>query len=238
MSEQMRIVVEVSFNIAYLLVVWGLVVAMIKRRGSVQPGDRPIAVRLIWAFALLALGDSGHVGLRVYAYAQGGLSANSTLVGLGALTTAFTVTIFYMILVDIWRLRFRQKLGWFGIFLLATGLVRLVVMGFPQNGWDQLVAPYDWSLLRNGFLVIQGLGVMALILRDAARTHDRAFTQLGVMIALSYAFYAPVILWVAQVPLLGMLMIPKTCAYVGVAIIGYNAFFRQSAARSQATAAA
>ena len=38
-------------------------------------------------------------------------------------------------------------------------------------------------------------------------------------------FYAPVILWVSQVPLLGMLMMPKTLAYLGVAFIAYRAFF-------------
>ena len=47
------------------------------------------------------------------------------------------------------------------------------------------------------------------------------------MIAFSYAFYAPVILWSAQVPMLGMLMIPKTCAYIAVAIIGYRAIFQR-----------
>jgi len=45
------------------------------------------------------------------------------------------------------------------------------------------------------------------------------------MIGVSYAFYAPVILWVATVPVLGMLMIPKTCAYVAIALIAYRALF-------------
>ena len=47
------------------------------------------------------------------------------------------------------------------------------------------------------------------------------------MIVFSYAFYVPVILWSAQVPMLGMLMIPKTCAYLAVAIIGYWAIFQR-----------
>jgi hypothetical protein len=100
-----------------------------------------------------------------------------------------------------------------------------VVMAFPQNGWELVVAPYNWSLLRNAFLVVQGLGVMYLILRDAAKTRDHAFQWIGILIALSYTFYAPVILWVGAVPILGMLMIPKTCAYVGVALVAYRAFY-------------
>ena len=173
------------------------------------------------------MGDTGHVGFRVLAYALGGLAAHPLLVGLGALSTAYTVTIFYMLMLDIWRLRYNKPLGIFGGVLLAAGIVRLVVMAFPQNQWGQIVAPYDWSLLRNALLVVQGLGVMVLILRDAIRTGDTPFKWIGIMIAFSYAFYAPVILWSAQVPMLGMLMIPKTCAYLAVAIIGYRAIFQR-----------
>jgi hypothetical protein len=132
-----------------------------------------------------------------------------------------------MLMLDIWRLRYNKPLGIFGGVLLAAGIVRLVVMAFPQNQWGQIIAPYDWSLLRNALLVVQGLGVMYLILRDAIRTGDTSFKWIGVMIAFSYAFYAPVILWSAQAPMLGMLMIPKTCAYIAVAIIGYRAIFQQ-----------
>jgi hypothetical protein len=227
--------VEILFNIAYLVAVWGLVIAMQRNQQRVKPTDLAIAKRIKWAFALLALGDTGHVGFRIIAYALGGLEANPVLVGIGALATAITVTLFYMLLVDVWRLRFGRDLGWLGWFLLIAGVVRLGVMAFPQNQWDQVVAPYNWSLARNALLTVQGLGVMALILRDAAARHDTSFTWIGVMIALSFTFYAPVILWVAQVPMLGMLMIPKTCAYLGVAIIAYRSLYNQATPHSQDT---
>jgi hypothetical protein len=239
MSETLRMWVEVAFNLSYLIVVWSLVILMVGRRTQLAAAERPLGQRLIAAFALLALGDTGHVGFRVLAYARGGLAANPSLVGIGALSTAVTVTLFYMLLVDIWRLRFNRRLGWFAWALLAAGLVRLGVMAFPQNEWQSLIPPYGWSLLRNAFLVFQGLGVMGLILRDAARSGDRTFNAIGWMIALSYTFYTPVILWSAQVPLLGMLMIPKTCAYVAVAIIGYRALFNpRNPSREQMAAAA
>ncbi len=229
MSESMRMWVEIAFNVTYLIVVWTLVVLMVIRRDAVAEADRPVARRFTLAFALLALGDTGHVGFRVVAYTLGGLEANPVLVGLGALSTAYTVTIFYMLMVDIWRLRYGKPFGIAGGLLLAAGVIRMIVMLFPQNGWEQVVAPYDWSLLRNALLVIQGVGVMVLILRDAFRTGDRPFQWIGAMIALSYLFYAPVILWVAQAPTLGMLMIPKTCAYVAIAVIAYNALYRRPA---------
>ncbi|MFZ6027544.1 MAG: hypothetical protein ACOYYS_07485 [Chloroflexota bacterium] len=229
MPENMRIWIEVLFNITYLAVVWGLVTAMLRRQNLLTEDDRPTGRRVMLAFALLALGDSGHVGFRVVAYWFGGLEAHPLLVGLGALSTAYTVTVFYMLLLDAWRVRFRKQAGWFAWVLIAAGIARLVVMAFPQNEWGMLVAPYTWSLLRNAFLVVQGLGVMFLILKDAFQTGDTTFQWIGWMIALSYTFYAPVILWSAQVPLLGMLMIPKTCAYVAIAFLAYRSlFFKQS----------
>lgn len=219
MTPELRMIVELVFNIAYLLTIWTVVGLMLARFGKTAAADRPLFKRLVWMFALLALGDSGHVGFRVVAYLNGGLEANAALLGIGALSTAVTVTLFYMLLVDIWRMRFNKKMGWFPWLLIAAGVIRLAVMAFPQNQWEALTPPYGWSLLRNGFLVVQGLGVMALILRDARKVGDKPFELIGWMIALSYLFYAPVILWSAAVPLLGMLMIPKTCAYVAAAFI-------------------
>lgn len=225
MSEAMRMWVEVAFNISYLGIIWTLVAFMLAKRKQVAFTEQPVAVRFLWAFAFLALGDTGHVGFRVLAYASGGLENNPTLVGLGALSTAYTVTVFYMLLVDVWRIRYRKTLGTVEKFLLLAGAVRLLIMVFPQNRWDLLVAPYAWSLIRNSLLVIQGLGVMLLILRDSRSTGDRSFNAIGWMIALSFAFYAPVILWVQWVPVLGMLMIPKTCAYIAIALIAYRGLF-------------
>ena len=243
MSESMRMWMEITFNVSYLAVVWTMVALMMRGRARVAAVDRPAAMRVMLAFALLALGDTGHVGFRVIAYALGDLAAKPvilgvpvSLVGLGALATAVTVTFFYMLMVDVWRLRFFRPLGWMGWALLAAGVVRLVVMAFPQNRWDLLVGPYAWSLARNSLLTVQGLGVMALIFRDAGRERDRTFTWIGVMIALSYLFYAPVILWVGQAPLLGMLMIPKTCAYLGVAFLAYRAFWGAAAPAERSTA--
>jgi hypothetical protein len=94
MNELMRTWVEIGFNITYLMVVWFMVVLMVIQRELVAEVDRPIVWRVMAAFGLLALGDTGHVGLRVVAYARGGLEANPMLVGLGALPTAYTVTLF------------------------------------------------------------------------------------------------------------------------------------------------
>lgn len=235
MSESSRMWMEIIFNIAYLTVIWGVVVAMIRHLPDVKPQNEAVAKLFILAFGLLALGDTGHVGFRVWAYASGGLDTSISigslslgLVGAGALATAVTVTGFYVVLLFIWKARYQKSLGVFGVLLLLAATIRLLIMIPAANEWNNSVPPQPWSLYRNLPLVILGLGVAYLMLRDAHRTHDKPFTWIGIMILLSYAFYAPVILLVQQTPMIGMLMIPKTLAYVAIAFIAYGALFRQS----------
>ena len=44
---------------------------------------------------------------------------------------------------------------------------------------------------------------------------------------LSFGFYIPVVLWADAVPMIGMLMIPKTCAYVWTVLIGFFAMKKE-----------
>ena len=236
MSEAVQMWTEISFNVAYLIVVWALVGTMARRQARVAPADQRVARLVKWAFALLALGDTGHVGFRVLAYAQGNLEAEINLfgrqfglVGLGALSTAITVTFFYVLMLEMWRARLGKRYGWFGYLLLAAAGVRLLLMIPPANQWNSTVPPQPWSLYRNLPLVVQGLGVAYLILRDARRAGDRTFSWMGAMILVSYACYAPVILFVQTVPIVGMLMIPKTLAYVAIGFIAYFDLYRPEA---------
>jgi hypothetical protein len=232
MPEEVRMWVEISFNVAYLIVVWGLVIAMTRRRPMVAPQDRRVADLVRWAFTLLALGDTGHVGFRVLAYALGGLETSLTvlkvqlgLVGLGALATAVTVTLFYVLMLEVWRARYNKPYGWFGYLLLASAVARLLLMIPAANQWNNVVPPQPWSLYRNLPLMLLGLGVAYLFLRDARPIQDRTFTWMGVMILVSYACYIPVILFVQQVPVIGMLMIPKTLAYVAIGFLAYQELY-------------
>jgi hypothetical protein len=221
---------EIAFNLAYLVTIWGLVAAMAQRHPRLGEEGRRLRAILLAAFGLLALGDTGHVGFRVVALIGGDLQmrmGGMGLVGLGALSTAITVTMFYVLLLLAWTERFHKPLGSFGVLLLLAAVVRFGIMAMPQNAWDLSVPPQPWSLIRNLPLMVLGLAVAFLILRDARAVADRAFIWIGVCILISFAFYTPVILFVQQVPLLGMLMIPKTLAYVAMAGIAYASLFRR-----------
>jgi hypothetical protein len=235
MSESSLIWIEVTFNIIYLLTIWALVIAMTRQLDEVQPSDLGVARRFVLAFTLLAVGDTGHVGFRVWAYTLGDLETrislfglNLGLVGLGALSTAITVTLFYVVMLLIWAARYRKPIGTFGGLLMFSAFVRFVIMVFPQNNWNLTVPPQPWSLWRNLPLLFLGLGVAFLILRDAFSAADQAFKWIGGLVIVSYAFYVPVIVYVQQIPVVGMLMIPKTLAYIAIAVIAYRSIFQSN----------
>lgn len=243
MSEDLRMYVEVGFNVSYLIAVWALVAVMYLRREQVAPALRRQAALVMGAFALLALGDTGHVGFRVWAYALGSLESVWTvggvslgLVGLGALATAVTVTFFYVLVMQLWRERFKRRYGLFEYFLLAMAVVRLLLMLLPQNDWNSTVPPQPWSILRNLPLTILGLGAAYLILRDARAAGDSTYRNIGLSILVSYACYIPVILFVQVMPVIGMLMIPKTLAYLAVGFFAYRNLY-QSNPQAQAVTA-
>lgn len=229
MSETLRMWVEIVFNCAYLIVVWGLVIAMAYHRRRVASQDKIVAKGIMWAFFLLALGDTGHVGFRVLGYAFGDLERTVTLfgkqfawIGLGALSTAITVTFFYLLMLYVWKNRFQKEFGWFAKLLLVAAVVRLLSLIPAGNQWHLALRPLDWSIYRNLPLILQGLGLAYLILRDAKLNQDRTFNLIGLMILVSYACYLPVVFFVQAIPLIGMLMIPKTLAYIAIAIIAYR----------------
>lgn len=229
MSEELRTIVEIGFNVLYLVVIWVMVFLMTRHLGRVDKKHYRVANLFRWAFVLLAVGDTGHVGFRVLAYALGGLEQNSLLVGLGALATAITVTFFYVIMLYIWKERNNARFGWFEYLLLFSVPVRLVVMAFPQNEWGNVVTPAFWGPFRNIFLMILGLGVLFLFLRDALKAKDRLFRWIAYCIFFSYLFYTPVIFFVREFPLVGMLMIPKTIMYVAIAGLAYYGLWQKSA---------
>ena len=225
MSEALLQSVEIGFDVLYLITIWGLVYLMYQKRENLIPKNQQIGNLFMAAFFLLALGDTGHVGFRVLAYATGGLEANPNLVGIGALATAVTVTFFYMIVAEIWRLRFEKtrNLAWW--ILMLVGIMRLIIMIPLGNSWGSVVPPFNWSMARNIPLMIQGIGIAVLMLMSAVERKDQFSRNISYMIFVSYLCYMPVIFFVQKVPLLGMLMMPKTLAYVAVAILAYRELF-------------
>lgn len=92
----------------------------------------------------------------------------------------------------------------------------------PQNAWTSATPPLSWGIYRNLPFAAMGIIVIILFYKSARETKDVAFKNMWLTIVLSFAFYIPVVLFGDTIPIIGALMIPKTCAYVWTVLIGYN----------------
>ena len=144
---------------------------------------------------VLGCGDAFHLVPRAIALCTTGLENYTTALGVGKLITSVTMTLFYVLLYYVWRCRY-QISGQQGITaaVWVLAIVRVLLCFMPQNEWT-----------------------------SAAEKQDRVFRFLWIAVVVSFACYIPVVLFAETVPAAGMLMIPKTCAYVWVVLIGYRA---------------
>ena len=98
----------------------------------------------------------------------------------------------------------------------------------PQNAWTSATPPLSWGIWRNIPFAILGALIVVLFFRSARKRNDAPFRNLWLTVVLSFACYIPVVLFADAVPAVGMLMIPKTCAYVWTVLIGYNAMRKEN----------
>jgi len=224
MNESLLAFVEITFNILYLITIWLIVFQMYSNRENLNASVKKIGILFLLSFFMLALGDTCHVGFRVLAHFNGGIDSNSKLVGIGALATAITITFFYMIFAEIWHARSKRSRNYIWWGLIIIGLIRLLILIPSDNHWESAVPPFGWSLSRNIALILQGIPVAILMFIHGKKENDKLMLSISYLILISFVFYFPVILFVRDIPLIGMLMIPKTLAYVVMAFMSYDLF--------------
>lgn len=215
----MQAIVETLFDAVYLTSVISIGILMI--RGS--KGNRQFGL-FGWMAVVLGVGDSFHLVPRALALCTTGLENYTVSLGIGKWITSVTMTIFYVLLYYVWRQRYKIT-GQGGLTAAVYGLagVRIALCMMPQNQWLSTGAPLTWGIYRNIPFALLGLLVIILFYRSAKEHGDKAFSRMWLTIVLSFGFYIPVVLWADAIPMIGMLMIPKTCAYVWTVLIGYFA---------------
>ena len=219
----MQAIVETLFDICYLVTVLTVGIRMI--RGA--KGSRQFEL-FGWMAVVLGAGDSFHLVPRAIALCTTGLDSFAFQLGLGKLITSVTMTVFYVLLYYVWRERYEvegQKSLTVAVYALAA--IRVILCMMPQNQWLTDRSPLIWGICRNIPFALLGVLVILLFYRSAKERGDKAFGWMWLTIVLSFGFYIPVVLWAKAVPMIGMLMIPKTCAYVWTVMIGYNAMKKE-----------
>lgn len=213
----MQGIMEALFDAIYLTTVTTLGVLMIRR----SQGRRQYLLFGIMA-VVLGAGDAFHLIPRAYALLTDGLAQHTAALGTGKLITSITMTAFYLLLYYVWRLRYqvtgRHQLS---LAMWALALARVALCLLPQNQWLSATPPLSFAIYRNIPFALMGLLIIQLFWQSTRSNQDPAFKHMPLTIILSFAFYLPVVLFADAYPWVGVLMIPKTCAYVWTVLIGY-----------------
>lgn len=172
-------------------------------------------------FGIMALvlvsGDSFHLVPRILV-AFNPTGDYHVSLGIGKLVTSITMTFFYLIMYYVYSLRYDYKNKVMGILMIVLTVLRIALCLFPQNDWTG-AAPVIWGIYRNIPFTIMGIIMIVLFFKQRS---DKAFKWMWLAITLSYAFYIPVVLWADVSPMIGMLMLPKTCMYIWAVMMGYK----------------
>lgn len=218
----MQAIFETAFDIIYLVSVITLGIIIVKD----SRGNRQFSLFGIMAIVLGA-GDAFHLVPRAVALCTTGLESYTAALGFGKLVTSITMTVFYVILYHVWLLRYGKKERLLTASVYALAAIRILLCLMPQNDWMSAASPLSWGIYRNIPFTILGIMMIVLFYREAKANSDTIFRWMWLAITLSFACYIPVVLFSDAVPVTGMLMIPKTCAYVWAVVIGYKAMRKE-----------
>ena len=219
----MQAIIETLFDSIYLTGVMILGLLMIKKSN----GNKQYLLFGIMAI-VLGLGDSFHLVPRALALCTTGLQDYTFALGIGKFITSITMTIFYIILYYVWRLRYQiQGKNNITIAVYVLAIIRIALCLFPQNAWTSAASSLSWGIYRNIPFTIMGFIIIYLFYNSAKENHDKEFQYMWLTIVISFGFYLPVVLFADIVPMIGMLMIPKTCAYIWTVYIGYHAMKKE-----------
>lgn len=201
---------ESTFDILYLLFAIAAGVFMLLR-------SRSKTGRMMGLAALiLGSGDAFHLVPRVINYFSS--SDMTAALGIGKLVTSVTMTFFYVLMYYIWTDVFsREKTRRAAVTVWSLTALRVILCLLPGNDWINNGNSMTWGIIRNIPFVI--LGAYICYLWFKTRTGDKVLRPMWILIALSFAFYIPVAVFAWILPILGMLMLPKTICYIIMIIL-------------------
>lgn len=205
-------IMEALFCVFYLIFTFIMGCKILSKRN----GRKEILLYGIMTLVLV-FGDSFHLVPRILAVIHPETNYAVSL-GIGKMITSVTMTFFYLILYYIFEMRYGKKNQVLRLTVIILAALRVLLCLLPQNDWTG-ADPVIWGIYRNIPFTI--IGILMIVLYFGEKS-DKAYKWMWFAILMSFAFYLPVVLWADVHPMIGMLMLPKTCMYMWIVVMGYR----------------
>jgi len=170
-------------------------------------------------------GDAFHLVPRAKKALCGSSEKVKQQMGIGLQVSSVTMTIFYVILLYIWKATFPEikSIAALDVIIWVSAIIRIVICLLPQNNWTKDEGNMRLSIIRNSIFAVTGIGVIILY-AISGNTYGYHMTRMVAAIIISFSCYLPVTILSKKKPMIGMLMIPKTCAYIWMISMGLQLF--------------
>lgn len=215
-TSRMPQIGEAVFCMAYLI--FDLVAAVIF---FVKADGSPALTLFGFLTLVLGGGDAFHLVPRIIKAFRGDSPAVEWWSGLGLMVSSITMTVFYVLLFYVWRNIFPETACPPVLYALlwCSAVVRIILCLFPQNNWFRPEGNLHWGIYRNLPFAVTGLCMVVLFILSG-NTGGYGLWKMSIAIVISFACYFPVVLFAKKKPAVGMLMMPKTIAYVWMISMG------------------
>jgi hypothetical protein len=215
-KSRMPEIVEAVFDIGYLL--FDLVAAIVF---FVRADGRTVFLLYGALTLILGGGDAFHLLPRVSRALHGTSEKTEWRLGLGLAVSSVTMTVFYILLMYIWKATFPAIAlpAPIAALVWGTALLRIAICLFPQNNWFRKEGSPRWSRYRNTPFIVTGV-CLVILYAMSGNANGYGLWRMAAAILISFGCYLPVTIWAKKNPKIGMLMIPKTCAYIWMIAMG------------------
>lgn len=207
---------EAVFCIAYL--VFDLIAAIVFFKSA--SGSQAL---LLFGVLTLVLGggDAFHLVPRIMKAFCGDSPKIEWWSGLGLMVSSITMTVFYVLLYYVWKAVFPQVAypSVLPLLIWDSALLRIILCMFPQNNWFHAEGNLAWGIYRNLPFAVTGLCLVILFFLSG-NTGGYGLWMMSIAIIISFGCYFPVVLFAKKKPMVGMLMMPKTIAYIWMISMG------------------
>ena len=220
-KPQIPDVMEAIFDVAYLI--FDLIAALLFFFFS---QGNPLFILYGILTLTLCGGDAFHLVPRILRAVRGSNDKIKRQLGIGLQVSSITMTVFYIILMYIWKLTFPELAvpGSIEAVVWISAIVRIVICLFPRNNWCSEEGNLKLSVIRNAVFAVTGIGIIILSAMSG-NTYGYHMTRMVAAIIISFGCYLPVTLFSKTKPKVGLLMIPKTCAYMWIIAMGLQLLF-------------
>lgn len=221
-----QIIGEGIFDIFYLITVITTGVTMF-----LNSNDNHLCRIFSYSVLVLGFGDTTHLVPRLISMVSGGFDKYKRSIGFGKFMTSITITFYYIIMFYFVNIKYNDFNGKLTYTFLGISALRFIICILPQNEWFTTGGSMKMNYLRN--IPFSLMGLIVIYRFYIFRNIDEDFKYVYLAIIISFGFYLPVILFAHKYPMIGMLMIPKTVAYLYIVYVGYKHYIGFASEQSE-----